>query len=48
MRLADHGVAADSTKFLGDLAGGGSLGPHRLEAIDALFGPAHETSNSQQ
>ncbi len=41
MRLADHRIAADPAELLGDLAGGRPIGPHRLEALDALVGPAH-------
>ena len=41
VRLADHRVAADSAQFVGDLAGGGAIVPHLLQALDALFGPRH-------
>jgi hypothetical protein len=39
--LADDRVAADSAKLVSDLAGGGTFGPHRLQALDALVGPGH-------
>jgi hypothetical protein len=39
VRLADHGVAADSTQFVRDLAGGQALFPHCLELVDTLVGP---------
>src|SRR6185295_6279523 len=41
VRLADHRVPADSAKLVGDLAGGGAIVPHLLQALDALFGPGH-------
>jgi len=41
VRLADHRVAADSAKLVGDLAGGGAVVPHLLQALDTLFGPGH-------
>ncbi len=44
MSLADHGVATDAAKIFRDLTRGRSLGPHRLQAIDAFFGPGHENS----
>jgi hypothetical protein len=41
VRLADHGIAADSAKLVRDLAGGGAIVPHLLQALDALFSPRH-------
>jgi hypothetical protein len=41
MRLADHGVTADTAQRFRDLAGGLPGFPHRLERPDALFGPGH-------
>ncbi len=41
MRLADHRIAANPAEIVGDLAGGGPAGPHRLQALDTLVGPGH-------
>jgi hypothetical protein len=41
VRLADHGVAADSAELVGDLACSRAVVPHLLQALDALFGPGH-------
>ena len=43
VRLADHGIAADTAKFLGDLAGGQAFFPHFLECIDPFVGPRHKS-----
>jgi hypothetical protein len=45
MGLADHGIAADATEFLGDLAGGCAAFPHLRQLLDPLFGPAHARAN---
>jgi hypothetical protein len=39
MRLADHSVTADAAQFLGDLAGGHALFPHRFQLVDAFVSP---------
>ncbi len=39
--LADHRVAGNAAELVGDLAGGGAIVPHLLQALDALFGPRH-------
>ena len=39
MRLADHGIAADTAQFVRDLAGGQAFFPHCLELVDTLVGP---------
>ena len=41
VRLADHRIAADSAKLVGDLAGGRAVVPHLLQALDAFFSPGH-------
>ncbi len=41
MRFADDGIAADTAKLFGDLAGGRTTFPHFRQLFDALFGPAH-------
>ena len=41
MCLSDHGIAADATKFVGNLAGGRSAFPHLLQRCDPFVGPAH-------
>ena len=41
VRLADNGIAADAAELVGDLAGGGAIVPHLLQALDALVGPRH-------
>ena len=48
VRLADHGVAADPAELVGDLAGGGAIVPHLLQALDALFSPGHLLNLSLQ
>lgn len=46
MRLANHGVAADTAQFFGDLAGGRAAFPHLRQFLDPLFGPAHASNLS--
>ena len=41
MDLADHRIAGHAAQFLGDLAGGLTLGPHPLQRLDPLVRPGH-------
>lgn len=39
--FADHRVATDASKLVCDLARSGTVVPHFLQALDALFSPRH-------
>jgi hypothetical protein len=45
MRLADYGIAADTAKLFGDLAGGCSAFPHLCELLDPFVSPTHAFNN---
>jgi hypothetical protein len=48
MRLADHGVARHAAQLVGDLAGGHTLAPEFLQALDSLVRPRHYVTIPQQ
>lgn len=44
VRLANHGIAADTAQLFGDLAGRCTAFPHLGQLFDSLFSPAHANS----